>query len=531
MILNSLYSDLQSKDEQDLHLQRMIEVTNVKQHRPGIDDAAMRVRSFKYNVLLRETKTEVCREAFFKLYDVTDKRIKRIRKLLLEGKSPRDKRGRHPCSNKIGPNELLNIHEHISSFPVYKTHYTSDKNFTYLSSELSVQKMYDLYKVKYPSTNTKYEFYNKYFNENFDLKFGKPQIDTCCFCEEKKVRIRSPHLNDTAKKVASAELMVHMRRAKKFTSALNESAKKSKENENILGLVFDYMQNVSLPKIPVQEIFYLRQLTVNVFCIFNTKTDLAHYYIYHEGQAHKGPDEVASFIVDYIENHVPSTVEELHLFSDNCPGQNKNHTLSKVCLSLTDTCKFKTIKQFFPLRGHSYNPCDRKFSTIKRPIRKCDRIYTPREVCELIANAEKKHPGTITPVETDMIVGFSSWWPTHYKKNAISLETRHLPRNERQKFSISKYHYFEYSHEHKGVIKTSEYIRSGGFESVNTFILKKSELVSLSHQKAYPLGKIPMKKNKIDDLKKVLPYILEEHKDFFDEIVQWPVTDDDSHNG
>lgn len=121
------------------------------------------------------------------------------------------------------------------------------------------------------------------------------------FCEEKKkVRIRSPHLDDNAKKVASAEVVVHMRRANKFTTVLNETTKKSKENENIRGLVFDYMQNVSLPKIPVQEIFYLRQLTVNVLCVYKTKTNLAHYYIYHEGHAHMGPDEVASFLTDYI---------------------------------------------------------------------------------------------------------------------------------------------------------------------------------------------------------------------------------------
>lgn len=99
--------------------------------------------------------------------------------------------------------------------------------------------------------------------------FGKLQIDTFCFCEEKKVRIRSPHLNDNSK-IASEEVMVHMRRAKHFTTVLNETTKKSKENENILGLVFDYMQNISSPKIPVQEIFYLRQLTVNVFCVYNT---------------------------------------------------------------------------------------------------------------------------------------------------------------------------------------------------------------------------------------------------------------------
>lgn len=63
------------------------------------------------------------------------------------------------------------------------------------------------------------------------------------------------------------------------------------------------------------------------------------------------------------------------------------------------------------------NPRDRKFSVIKRPIMKCGRIYTPREVCELIVNAEKTSWGT--PVETDMITGFSTWWPARYKKLQI----------------------------------------------------------------------------------------------------------------
>ncbi|KAG8317015.1 hypothetical protein J6590_034384 [Homalodisca vitripennis] len=68
VIHDSLYSNLHSKDEQDLHLQRMIDV-----------------KGFKYHVLLRDLKVEVCREAFFRLYDVTDKSIKRLRKLLLIG--------------------------------------------------------------------------------------------------------------------------------------------------------------------------------------------------------------------------------------------------------------------------------------------------------------------------------------------------------------------------------------------------------------------------------------------------------------
>jgi hypothetical protein len=33
-----------------------------------------------------------------------------------------------------------------------------------------------------------------------------------------------------------------------------------KEKEEVGGIIFDYMQNLPLPKIPVQEMFYLRKL-------------------------------------------------------------------------------------------------------------------------------------------------------------------------------------------------------------------------------------------------------------------------------
>lgn len=96
-----------------------------------------------------------------------------------------------------------------------------------------------------------------------------------------------------------------------------------------------------------------------------------------------GPDEVASFLTDYLTKHVRKQLTSYIFSRITVPGK------IRVCLALTDTCKFKVIKQYFPLRGHSYNPCDRKFSVIKRPIKKCDRMYTPREICELIANAGK----------------------------------------------------------------------------------------------------------------------------------------------
>ncbi|KAL3275046.1 hypothetical protein HHI36_019818, partial [Cryptolaemus montrouzieri] len=105
--------------------------------------------------------------------------------------------------------------------------------------------------------NVNYQFLRQYFNVNFDLSFGRLQIDVCSKCEEVNIKIKDPHLNDGAKRTATAELLVHKRRANKFYKKLKEIEEKCANDETVLGLSFDYMQYL-----PLQEIFYYRQLWV-----------------------------------------------------------------------------------------------------------------------------------------------------------------------------------------------------------------------------------------------------------------------------
>ncbi|KAJ4429296.1 hypothetical protein ANN_26300 [Periplaneta americana] len=51
------------------------------------------------------------------------------------------------------------------------------------------------------------------------------------------------------------------------------------------------MQNMPLPHLPVQDVFYLRQLRVYWFGIHNLKTDDSKFFIYHEREAKKGANE------------------------------------------------------------------------------------------------------------------------------------------------------------------------------------------------------------------------------------------------
>lgn len=262
---------------------------------------------------------------------------------------------------------------------------------------------------------------------------------------------------------------------------------KEGKNTNILALSMDFMINISLPKVPVQELFYLRQLTINVFCIHYIKTNTATIYIHHEGQAKKEPDETCSFLKDFLS--VAPQYDELHLYSDNCSGQNKNHALSKFLLFLTDTKQFKKVEQFFPVRGHSFLPCDRDFAIIKRALKDHDRIYSIHEITEIVIKSSKTKKFTVVEVDScELIYNFKTWWPRYYKKSPVSQETVHKPRDQRKFFGISSLFHVKYNSAYPGVCFASEFINSA---VVHTFILRQTPRSSVT---AETLSKVLLKK-------------------------------------
>lgn len=105
------------------------------------------------------------------------------------------------------------------------------------------------------------------------------------------------------------------------------------------------MQNLPLPKIPVQKMFYLRKLWLFVFCFHDLKTNLENFYTYSEGKAKRGSDNVCTLLWKTIQNMDPA-IKELHVFSDACRDQNRNNTLIRFFLTLVTLGRFKKIYQW-----------------------------------------------------------------------------------------------------------------------------------------------------------------------------------------
>jgi hypothetical protein len=60
------------------------------------------------------------------------------------------------------------------------------------------------------------------------------------------IKIKSPHLNDVAKRTAVAELVVHKRKSKQFYTALKQEVitHSGKSNAHVAAIAIDFMQNV-----------------------------------------------------------------------------------------------------------------------------------------------------------------------------------------------------------------------------------------------------------------------------------------------
>jgi hypothetical protein len=104
-------------------------------------------------------------------------------------------------------------------------------------------------------------------------------------------------------------------------------------------VVFDYVQNVPYPYIPVTEIFYARQLWLYVLGFRHMSDDRAFKYLYTELTGKETPNETVSFLHHFLENHVSGTVKKLYIFTDFCTPQNRNNTVVKY-LSFGDEWTF-----------------------------------------------------------------------------------------------------------------------------------------------------------------------------------------------
>lgn len=84
---------------------------------------------------------------------------------------------------------------------------------TQIPSDLSINKLYKMFKDENPQSSVKQSYFRHIFNREFNLGFGTPSTDVCSTCIELNERIKKENELMTA-------LRVHKLRAKAFFKML-----------------------------------------------------------------------------------------------------------------------------------------------------------------------------------------------------------------------------------------------------------------------------------------------------------------------
>lgn len=343
----------------------------------------------------------VCKQFFLKTLDESNKRVRNVIVKKKTGVPLRDQRGRKEPANKIPNPRIEIIREHIRNFPRYHSHYSREKapNMRYLNPYLNLSKMYDLYTTFCQEVKNiepeKESFYRKIFQTEFKLSFHRPQTDTCVTCDRLQIKI----VNGTneEKKTAETEKELHLRKAEAAKDAKKEYSQAN--DKDTICICFDLQKMMPTPNVKNSKAYYLRQLWTYNLDIHDLKTKTGHMYMWHEGQAGRGCQEIASCLLKYITS-LPPHVKHLVAFSDNCGGQNKSHLITKFWLYIVKNTRIETVTHRFLVSGHSYNECDQDFGLIEVKKKKSQRyMYVPKDWVDLVASSSRKF--IVTLMEDD----------------------------------------------------------------------------------------------------------------------------------
>lgn len=381
------FSLLTSKIEQDQLLCLFISVCPPQRRRRrkryNTPEENAKPKSFHafYYFRTRTSLVPVCKMFIMAAFNISSGRIRTVAKFLESGLVPKERRGGDRVSNK-SIERRTKVKEFIASLPACESHYNRKKSSRiYLSCDLNVKKLFRIYNnIHSHEFKVSLTMFKNIFYRNFNIGFKSPACDVCGTCLNLKNAISKE--TGTQKVKSLTDLRVHKLRANAFYQLAKESPPKS------ISFAFDLQQVHALPKTPIQDAFYLRQINFYAFCCVGMDSRQPHW---DESQAKRGSTEVGSALLCHLRSLDLTDCETLRLFCDGCSGQNKNSYIVHVlaCWLLESPNSVLNIIIHFPVRGHSYLPADRAFGRVEKLLKVKNMIISADEYNEVYCNVGK----------------------------------------------------------------------------------------------------------------------------------------------
>lgn len=512
--------DLSSFDIQNSYLFGCIRAKNKKRSykKKQKNNVSRRKFTADYLVNIGDEEIKICKTEFLSVHGLQKSRgrVERILKMKVGGAMvPKpDMRGKHNTRpNRYSDEQIHSVKTHIESIPKYQSHYSRAKNIDklYLNCDMTITGLYtDFYMPWCREQNispVKESAYRKIFCTQYNIGFKLPKSDTCKTCDEMGIKIKAAKEanNIELEKELTTFLNLHQARAdamqKLLKSEIDTPAKKK------LVISFDLQQSMPLPKLTTGPAFYCRKIWLYNLGIHDCTNKKGFMYLWTEDQAKRGADEVASVLMKFLETKLD--YDELVIFTDNCPGQNKNWQMMAFWLQLVKEKKFRKITHHFLLSGHSVMPSDRDFALIKKRQRhRAPVIYSPEGWLDIIEKANKKNPFVVTKMTQKDFFSFEPLLANINKKARFP---------DKQNLEFAGTYSFLFKSENVGSFFVKSTV-NGEYREINVLKQGRPAMTSLSDLKLKYNESVKIAEKKIKNIQTLLPYIPPAYHAFYTQL-------------
>nr|CAH7726499.1 unnamed protein product [Callosobruchus chinensis] len=342
------------------------------------------------------SKKRVCKRFFLNTLDISQNFVDHaLRKTLAGGIIEGDLRKGHIPHNKIPEEIRQGIRDHMNKFPYYESHYSREKTSRkYLECDLSVSKMYQLYYEEAIAANTlpehigKLWLYRDIFNAEFNLSFKKPSNDTCDKCDSLTMKMKDCS-EPSQREALQIEYNNHIEDSQLRYKMKAAEKKYAKEAKNKKVIMIDLEKCLATPLLKNSQSFYALKLWTFNLTIHDSTVNKTFCMMWDETVAGRGGNEVASAILKWIQvvSGLDPQIEELTIWSDNCPSQNRNLMMVICYFHIFNICQnLRTINHKYLLRGHTHLEADRDHALIEKQVKKTPafQIATPWDWQQLV---------------------------------------------------------------------------------------------------------------------------------------------------
>lgn len=418
-IFNSFW-DLGSYDLQNSYLFGCIEV--VPKKRSYIKKQKKQESSRKcnaiYKVNVNSESVKISKAEFMGVHGLqySRGRINLIVSQKIQGVSvpKKDQRGKHNNRpHQLTREQKQSVRDHINLIPKYQSHYSRADNLgkVYLNCDMTIARLYKEFYLPWCEecqiNPVKESVYRKIFCTEFNIGFKFPKSDTCKTCDETAIKLDNAVKtgNQSDIKKITQDLNLHKCRATAMQSLLKYEIEDSKLNKQKCVLSFDLQQALPIPKLTTGPAFYCRKVWLYNLGIHDCTNGQGYMFLWTEDKAKRGADEIASVLLKYLKTK--NDFEDLVIFTDNCPGQNKNWLMVSLWLQLVKERKFNTITHHFLVSGHTHLPSDRDFALIEKRHRKyAPEVYSPEGWYKVIKESNTKTPFVVTVMDQEDFLNF-----------------------------------------------------------------------------------------------------------------------------